>query len=67
MTVGSGIGPDLLTLKLFPVWKLPRRSRARQWRMAPKTYRRWGIAPRPEDVYWLDLLDGAGRRTGGEF
>ncbi|ABF11621.1 hypothetical protein Rmet_4759 (plasmid) [Cupriavidus metallidurans CH34] len=46
LTVGPGLSPDLLT---------PRgergRSRARDNApLAPATYRRWGIAPRPEDV-----------------
>jgi len=40
MTVGSGISPDLLTLPATG-----RRSRAR----GKSPYRRWGIAPRPEN------------------
>jgi len=40
-TVGSGIGPDLLT---FP------EKREALAGSCLRTYRRWGIAPRPEDV-----------------
>jgi threonine aldolase len=40
MTVGSGITPDLLTSQR-------ERSRARRF---ARHYRRWGIAPRPENV-----------------
>jgi len=55
MTVGSGIGPDLLTLRHDR-----RRSRARRQRWwTLRTYRRWGISPRPEDV---DLCLPANRR-----
>jgi len=50
MTVGSGIGPDLLTLRRHSVRKLRRRSRAHRRRAGAGIYRRWGIAPRPEDV-----------------
>jgi len=38
MTVGSGIGPDLLTFR-----QGRKRSRARSL----GTYRRWGVTPRP--------------------
>jgi len=63
VTVGSGIGPDLLTPRggfpggTFP--PEPRRTGARglaRW----GAYRRWGIAPRPEDV-----TGGAGRSRRG--
>lgn len=55
-TVGSGIGPDLLT---FASWN-PHGTRIdvealagsceRRLRQRHRTYRRWGITPRPEDV-----------------
>jgi len=41
MTVGSGIGPDLLT---------PDGKAGALAGSCLRTYRRWGIAPRPEDV-----------------
>ncbi len=41
-TVGLGIAPNLLTLYLL------RQSRSRAHGVAT-TYRRWGIAPRPEN------------------
>ncbi|QNM62859.1 hypothetical protein XHV734_4150 [Xanthomonas hortorum pv. vitians] len=51
-TVGPGIAPDLLTLRFksfawIRVTPVRKRSRARTLAHA---YRRWGIAPRPEDV-----------------
>ncbi|CEJ49379.1 hypothetical protein XAB3213_730016 [Xanthomonas citri pv. bilvae] len=60
-TVGSGIGPDLLTLRsrglaLIRSTLECKRSRAR---MLAHAYRRWGIAPRPEDVREY-------RRTGAQ-
>ena len=42
VTVGSGIGPDLLTSR-----RDRERSRARS---SKETYRRWGVSPRPEDA-----------------
>ena len=49
MTVGPGITPDLLTL--FLTTQPNRRSRADPaHRAMNRFYRRWGIAPRPEDV-----------------
>jgi len=57
MTVGPGISPDLLTLR-----HRRKRSRARPCAWAHWTYRRWGIAPRPEDVYCLVC-----RRAGGRI
>ena len=48
MTVGSGIGPNLLTSR-----RGRERSRARGHPEGRDTYRRWGIAPRPEDVCWF--------------
>jgi len=42
VTVGSGIGPDLLTSR-----QDRERSRAR---FLTEAYRRWGITPRPEDA-----------------
>src|SRR5688572_13480615 len=57
-TVGSGIGPDLLTLR----WSA--QALAGSWMPRPqdvdRTYRRWGIPPRPEDV-----TNCGCRRTGG--
>jgi hypothetical protein len=41
-TVGSGIGPDLLTFRRVP--------EALAGSCFEGTYRRWGIPPRPEDV-----------------
>ena len=41
VTVGSGIGPDLLTT---------RRAGCARGLGSGDPYRRWGIAPRPEDV-----------------
>ena len=41
MTVGSGIGPDLLT---------PDGKAGALAGSCLRTYRRWGIAPRPENV-----------------
>lgn len=41
-TVGSGIGPDLLTFR-----QVPEALAGSCWL---GTYRRWGIPPRPEDV-----------------
>ncbi|BAV96526.1 hypothetical protein LEN_1039 [Lysobacter enzymogenes] len=66
VTVGSGIGPDLLTPRGAGFWpghsrrktEPPGRSRAR----ALGAYRRWGIAPRPEDV-----TGGAGRSRRAQF
>jgi len=40
-TVGSGIRPDLLTF---------RGCESARGLVSEDTYRRWGIAPRPEDV-----------------
>jgi hypothetical protein len=58
-TVGSGIAPDLLTF---------RRAEALAGSRNRRAYRRWGIAPRPEDVMecrragaWI-LPRGAGGR-----
>jgi hypothetical protein len=45
VTVGPGIAPDLLTRPNA----LERRSRACRTETGP-AYRRWGIAPRPENV-----------------
>jgi len=42
VTVGSGIGPDLLTSRQD-------RERSRACFLT-EAYRRWGIAPRPEDA-----------------
>jgi len=46
MTVGPGITPGLLTLAIRRTG-LDRRSRARR---IARHYRRWGLAPRPENV-----------------
>lgn len=47
MTVGSGMTPDLLT-------PTPRRAgRSRAWSGQACPYRRWGVPPRPENVYFL--------------
>lgn len=77
-TVGSGIGPDLLT---FASWN-PHGIRndvealagscERRLRQRHRTYRRWGIAPRPEDVTCCGcrragqriLASGPGRPAG---
>src|SRR5476651_2910149 len=48
MTVGPGITPGLLTLQgIQPKLSTFKRSRARR---IARHYRRWGIAPRPENV-----------------
>jgi hypothetical protein len=54
-TVGSGIEPDLLTFAGGAACRA-KRSRARA-DLTIRTYRRWGISPRPEDVHEC-------RRTG---
>jgi threonine aldolase len=57
MTVGPGITPGLLTLPpTLPKHVVAKRSRA--MRIA-RNYRRWGVAPRPENVF-------AARMFGGE-
>jgi hypothetical protein len=62
ITVGSGIAPDLLTPRSLRSDSKTTATRAlagSQVRIAPPAYRRWGIAPRPEDV----LIAGIFRRA----
>ncbi|AZU11894.1 hypothetical protein PK69_13925 [Xanthomonas phaseoli pv. phaseoli] len=51
-TVGSGIGPDLLTLHIrdFALVRSTLECKRSRARVLAHAYRRWGIAPRPEDV-----------------
>ena len=49
MTVGPGITPGLLTLSRLPGTPVSSAKRSRAMRIA-RNYRRWGIAPRPENV-----------------
>ena len=60
VTVGSGIEPDLLTLALAINQATARRSRAPA---TNRSYRRWGISPRPENAAgWM--ADAANSRQG---
>jgi threonine aldolase len=57
MTVGPGITPGLLTLSpTSPKRVVAKRSRA--MRIA-RNYRRWGVAPRPENVFAAIKFGGA--------
>jgi len=49
VTVGPGITPGLLTLPPFTAIAVSVTKRSRAMRIA-RNYRRWGIAPRPENV-----------------
>jgi hypothetical protein len=49
MTVGPGITPGLLTLPPITAIAVFVAKRSRAMRIA-RNYRRWGIAPRPENV-----------------
>jgi hypothetical protein len=55
VTVGSGIRPDLLTLRCTGG------ARGLAWAVVDSdlAYRRWGIAPRPEDVLHVVLTTSA--------
>ena len=58
MTVGPGITPGLLTLTCSqPESESAKRSRAMRF---ARNYRRWGVAPRPENV-------AASHSGGGHF
>ena len=50
MTVGPGITPGLLTLSPITAFAVFVAKRSRAMRIA-RNYRRWGIAPRPENVF----------------
>jgi len=50
MTVGPGITPGLLTLPKCTANAVSVAKRSRAMRVA-RNYRRWGIAPRPENVF----------------
>jgi hypothetical protein len=50
MTVGPGITPGLLTLPSITIEVVFAAKRSRAMRIA-RNYRRWGIAPRPENVF----------------
>jgi len=49
MTVGPGITPGLLTLPTCTAEAVSAAKRSRAMRVA-RNYRRWGVAPRPENV-----------------
>jgi hypothetical protein len=49
MTVGPGITPGLLTLPTHTAQAVRVTKRSRAMRIA-RNYRRWGVAPRPENV-----------------
>jgi len=55
MTVGPGITPGLLTLPSCTAIAVPAAKRSRAMRIA-RNYRRWGVAPRPENVLPSDYL-----------
>jgi len=55
MTVGPGITPGLLTLPSHTAEAVPVAKRSRAMRIA-RNYRRWGVAPRPENVLPTDCL-----------
>lgn len=57
MTVGPGIAPGLLTLSLHRK-KVVSAKRSRAMRIA-RNYRRWGVAPRPENVF-VAVVGGGG-------
>jgi threonine aldolase len=59
MTVGPGITPGLLTLPPISTEVVFVAKRSRAMRIA-RNYRRWGIAPRPENVF--AALSGAAQR-----
>jgi hypothetical protein len=50
MTVGPGITPGLLTLSPITAFAMFVAKRSRAMRIA-RNYRRWGITPRPENVF----------------
>ena len=50
MTVGPGITPGLLTLSSCAANAVSVVKRSRAMRVA-RNYRRWGITPRPENVF----------------
>jgi hypothetical protein len=50
MTVGPGITPGLLTLPSCTTLVVPVAKRSRAMRLS-RNYRRWGVAPRPENVF----------------
>jgi hypothetical protein len=50
MTVGPGITPGLLTLPPYTANAVSAAKRSRAMHIA-RNYRRWGIAPRPENVF----------------
>jgi hypothetical protein len=65
-TVGSGIGPDLLTLDSRTRTACRFDDPSARGLVRERTYRRWGIAPRPEDVCGcrrtgVRILAGRGR------
>jgi threonine aldolase len=55
MTVGPGITPGLLTLSPITAQAVIVAKRSRAMRIA-RNYRRWGVAPRPENVVPPDCL-----------
>jgi len=59
MTVGPGITPGLLTLPPISTEVVFVAKRSRAMHIA-RNYRRWGIAPRPENVF--AALSGAAQR-----
>jgi len=58
MTVGPGITPGLLTLSPEANGAASGTKRSRAMRVA-RNYRRWGVAPRPENVFAVRLFGGA--------
>jgi len=50
MTVGPGITPGLLTLPPITAFAVFVAKRSRAMHIA-RNYRRWGITPRPENVF----------------
>ncbi len=50
MTVGPGITPGLLTLSPITAFAVVAAKRSRAMHIA-RNYRRWGITPRPENVF----------------
>jgi len=57
MTVGPGITPGLLTLLPIIAQRRVVTKRSRAMRVA-RNYRRWGVAPRPENVFAVTMFGG---------